>query len=141
MGDSVFFPRQNGSGQMDSLSGWEPDVAQQAFILVYGRDLNLLETRCWVLQGAGFRVQVTADLAEIVSVFRAGPPDLTILCHSLLPEQRKAALDTTRAACPNRKMLVLSGGVAALPHDEGTATIDSFDGPRVLVATVKSLLA
>ncbi|RXH54295.1 hypothetical protein [Granulicella sibirica] len=115
-------------------------MAKQAFILVYGRDLSLLETRCWVLEGAGFRVQGTADFAETMSVFKAEPPDLTILCHSLLPEQRKEALDATRAACPSRKMLVLSGGLGELPGHEETATIDAFDGPRVLVATVKRLL-
>ena len=141
MGDSVSFPRQNSSGQLDSLSGLEPDVAKQVCILVYGRDLSLLETRCWVLEGAGFHVQATTDFTETMDVFQVQSPDLTILCHSLLAEQQKAILDATRAARPSRKVLVLSGGMDALPHDAETATIDSFDGPRVLLAAVKQMLA
>ena len=141
MEDFVFFPRQNGSGLWDSPPGLERDVEKQANILVYGRDLSLLETRSWVLEGAGFRAQVAANFEDAMRIFETESPDLTILCHSLPPEQRATVLDATRVIRPKRKMLVLVGGLEPFRGDEETAVIDSFDGPRVLLATVERLLA
>lgn len=124
------------------MPGSESDMTKKALILVYGRELSLLETRCWVLEGAGFHVLSATHFDEATSIFDTDRPDLMILCHSLLPEQRQRILSATWALRPSRKVLVLAGGgIHAYPDDEGTAAIDSFDGPRVLLSTVNRMLS
>jgi hypothetical protein len=110
-------------------------------ILVCGNDETLLKTRALVLESAGFQVKVKlgiSHLKKVVDQHRA--TYLTVLCHSLAEGETEEALRYISHAMPSSKALVLTVGEprSASPT---TASLNAFDGPGALIATVNGLSA
>lgn len=107
------------------------------FILVYGREATLLQTRAWILEKAGHRVWPTMHKLEANSL--SEPIDLVVLCHTLSPEERRKALLTLATRWPEAKKLQLCPSSG--PAEKDVETFDIFEGPRGLLKKVNELLS
>lgn len=104
-------------------------------ILMYGRDICLLQTRALVLQHAGYRV---AAVQNWLGAPAHEAIDLLILCHSLTQQQRRKALEDASDQWPTAKQLCLTPTNG--PIDTDCLTFDSFGGPEKLIEVVGKLL-
>lgn len=109
-------------------------------ILLYGHDLDLLETRRLVLEYAGFRAEVVTSLEDAEKIVTAQPANLFVLCHSLSPRECENALRLAHSRQSVMKSLVLVTSAPAYRLGKDDELLNSFDGPTALVATVKRLL-
>ncbi len=111
------------------------------FIVVYGHDQSLLDTRTWVLQGAGYQVAQASHLSELQQVAGERAVALVVLCHTLTQQE----CDDTRASlCGQRsgiKRLLITANrpLSAQALDE--PAISAFDGPRALIDMVGKVLS
>jgi hypothetical protein len=80
----------------------------QASILLYGHEEQLLATRQWVLQSRGYRVVTMMDLEGLASVPSTPPVRLLLLCHTLSAEEATAAIDAVSARWPRAQSLTLA---------------------------------
>lgn len=104
-------------------------------VLCYGHDTRLLETRGWVLAQAGFEVTNAFELHAVKEALANQPFDLLLLCHTLQPDESRAALDylTLRALRTKRLLLAPAACDSFLPY----SYINK--GPAALIATVQHL--
>jgi DNA-binding response OmpR family regulator len=79
-----------------------------AAVLFYGHDELLLMTRRRILEGAGFRADVTSEVKEIPRLVRELPADLVVLCHSLSRMECVLAGMVARNHRPEVQMLLLA---------------------------------
>jgi hypothetical protein len=113
----------------------------ESHILICGNDETLLETRALVLESAGFQVKSRIGVSYLKQmVTLQGDVYLTVLCHSLAEAEREEALNYLSDARPASKSLVLTVGESR-PPERTTASLNAFDGPEALIATVKGLSA
>ncbi len=119
----------------------EPELAELASILIYGRDAQLLETRRWVLEGAGMQITTTTELSDVEGILVNEAIDLFILCHTLSPEEGDLCLIKAKALRPAMKRLVLTANTPLGSLGPREAKVSAFDGAKTLVLTVKRLLA
>jgi DNA-binding NtrC family response regulator len=108
-------------------------------ILVFGQDAQLLETRRWLLDAAGFQVRTTGDYPEVVRILDAASPRLLILCHTLSSEECGRVL-----ASANRphglKILALTAGKCGCHDLMQTESLEAMEGPAKFVSTVDKLI-
>ena len=108
-------------------------------ILIYGRDLSLLETRSCMLQKAGFRVRTAMELAEAERILRSEKVSLSILCHTLSSEQRSKAIAKVEELGPQIKKLLLAASTFPSIDGDPKDIFYTSAGPGALVATVNRL--
>ena len=108
-------------------------------ILLYGRDISLLETRCWVLENAGFEVSTTLDPKEAAKRIEAAHIDLFILCHTLSAEECASILAATHSLRPRMKTLMLSTSGSGCESKEDIV-LGPFTSPKILISTVCELM-
>lgn len=113
-------------------------------ILLLGNDSHLLDTRQWVFESAGYEVYATASflvLNHILTNHPASLPiDLMILCHSLSIEDCNRARSLARARFPKMEVVMLAANNGVLHSAEGDRVVDTAEGPRTLLETVKDLM-
>lgn len=114
-------------------------MSRQPRILVYGRDLALLETRRLVLESKQEPVAATTDLLEACRYVEVEQPELLILCYTLSELDRASILTVVEQIRPGMKVLVLEADGPPAPHST-PSTLNIFSGPRVLRAKVCALL-
>ena len=112
-------------------------MRERELILIYGRDAHLLDTRCWVLEQAGYRVLSVSDLSEAQQAAEVEEARVLILCHSLSRADCQAAVEMAEAVAPQMKVLTLTAGKAAYTEP----SLSAFDGPRRLIEEVGKLCA
>ncbi len=102
----------------------------RASILLLGNDPLLLETRAWMLERVGFRLNTTLDLDVLDQIASAQQIDLFLICDSFLPAMRRNALEVIESKWPGTKRLLFQR--AGDPIDVAvTATIiPAIEGPR-----------
>ena len=110
-------------------------------ILLWGKDAQLLETRQWVLQSRGYRVTVIAKLSDIRALRQSPPFTLFILCHSLSPEEARAAFAVASFRWPGIKQLVLVADTTRSPTGLLGQLLHTMNGPGALLATVHQLVS
>jgi DNA-binding response OmpR family regulator len=115
-------------------------MSAAASILVYGHEARLLETRRWVLEKAGFGVQVTMELQELERLTVNQGPDLLILCHTLSVNDCGEVLQRARELRPEMKVLLLTKHFPVSPEGAEVEVLSAFIGPKVLLATVEKVL-
>jgi hypothetical protein len=111
------------------------------FIVIYGRDPRLIETRISVLETAGFDVVGVTALPPLKKILTTKPTELLVLCHSLTTQERRAALEVERSLRPDMKVIVMSEPTSNhffLPEE---VVLPAHAGPRMLVETAQRLLA
>jgi DNA-binding response OmpR family regulator len=118
-------------------------------ILFYGHDELLLVTRRRILEGAGFRAEVTSELKEIPRLVHELPADLVVLCHSLSRTECVVAGMIARNHRPEARILLLVADGFFGERDGGrdTSMSEVADDiltlslePETLVAKVRSML-
>jgi DNA-binding response OmpR family regulator len=118
-------------------------------ILFYGHDELLLMTRRRILEGAGFRADVTSEVKEIPRLVRKLPADLVVLCHSLSRTECVVAGLVARNHRPEVRMLLLAADGFFRERDRERDSLMSEVAddiltlslePERLVAKVRSML-
>jgi len=111
-----------------------------AMVLLYGRDHRLLETRQWILQGAGWTVVAISSIDEAKQTMEAPLPKVLVLCHTLTVEDCQAALDIAKPL-PHLAVLLLEGLAPMGISDRCDAVLARYLGPADLIAAVTKLAA
>jgi DNA-binding response OmpR family regulator len=120
-----------------------------AAVVFYGHDELLLMTRRRILEGAGFRADVTSEVKEIPRLVRELPADLVVLCHSLTCTECVAAAMVARNHRPEVGVLLLmaDGFLRESDRESGYGISETADDiltlslePESLVAKVRSML-
>ena len=110
------------------------------YILVYGRDMALLDTRRLVLESAGFTTKTAGTQSGLAQELAVGQVVLCILCHTLSPEERRSMLEIIHYARPESKVLVLQANKNGYDLTSTDPVVSIFDGPAKLVATVQDIM-
>jgi hypothetical protein len=110
-------------------------------IVLIGQDRLLAETRQWVLQSDGLRVQTVVNLKDLEGILATEPLDLVVLCDSLAPKKRKEALLILHERWPKSKCLLLAPAVVPTDMDFDCPVCEAGDGPGKLLKTIHQLLA
>jgi len=108
-------------------------------ILIYERDIHLLNTRCLMLVHAAFEVATTLDLGEAASRIDADFVDLLILCHTLFAEECTSIPVNVHSLRPRMKTLILSTSRSGCESREDFV-LRTFASPLVLISTVCGLM-
>ena len=109
-------------------------------MLIYGRDLSLLETRGWVLERAGYASFLALRLDELKEIAASQPIALLLLCHSLSPEDGEEAMKAAAALRPGIRNLLVTANTSVASSARGERTVSAFDGPRAMIAAVAQAL-
>ena len=109
-------------------------------IVVYGHDQSLLDTRTWVLQGAGYQVSQVSHLSELEKTADERSVALVVLCHTLSGEE----WEETRASLayrPEIKRLLITANRPLSAQAISEPAVSAFDGPRALLEMVGKILS
>ena len=106
-------------------------------VLAVGRDSVLLETRCQVLQAAGYTVVPERSLKKAVARFREGDFDLVLLCHSIPAQDRERLTRLLREHTSRTPIVSVSCSLSGL-DSFADATIGN--DPRELILGLRELL-
>ena len=115
-------------------------MSTRPFILLFGRDALLVETRRLILNQRGYRTLAVQALSDFYSIPTREPVELLILCHSLDEDSCSEALNIAARRWPDAKSLALPGNVLK-PNisARGDAEFESV-GPRELVFALDHIL-
>jgi DNA-binding response OmpR family regulator len=105
--------------------------------LAVGRDSLLLQTRCQVLQSAGYTVVSALSLDESLKEFRSGDFDLVILCHSIPEPDRELLTKAVHSYSPKTPVIVVSATLSAMDR-LADAMVESE--PTILLQEIPKLL-
>jgi len=108
-----------------------------ASVLVFGRDHQLVHTRCLILEKAGFHVRTAASLPDIQQLPPEPHMDVMVLCHSLSPQDCDEALILTHERWPDIQTIALVAGVSDCGSDSTDAVMEAYEGPAKLIAAVR----
>ena len=109
-------------------------------LLLYGSNADLLQIRQMVLRSAGHEARGTTDPNELAQFMQIAPPDVLILCHSLLEAERVRILGLIPLLCPETKALVLLAGQRSSPEAHH-ANLETIEGPKRLLEVIEQLAA
>jgi hypothetical protein len=109
-------------------------------VLIYGRDLRLLETRSWILQKAGYKVSAAMELSDVKRILGSEKVNLSILCHTLSSEQRSRAVAKIEELRPHVKKLLLAASSFAPVEGNPEEMFYTSAGPSALIAAVNLLM-
>lgn len=82
-------------------------------VLMFGRDVMLLDTRRMVLQSAGYEVSTGTQLSELDRAVSLRSFDLLILCHTLALDECGRALALSLCRWPFMRTLRLRPGMVS----------------------------
>ena len=115
-------------------------MSSAPLVLIYGTDATLVQTRGWVLELAGCRVEQAGSVADVSALLSSRPIDLLLLCHSLNAEERRGALAIAHQQRPAARRLILCVDGAAGSRPDGDATLTAFIDTETLLSTVRELV-
>jgi hypothetical protein len=119
---------------------WDAAGSARHGILLYGHDSLLLETRCWVLEKAGFDVWTATELYEVKEIVLTRHIELFILCQSVSTEERQGWLFACDTVRPKMKTLVLGGDGYMYLTGGQDGFMSPFQDPEDLIAGVTAIL-
>ncbi len=120
----------------------EATMPKSATILIYGHDAQLLETRCMILERAGYSVLTATGLDEFERIPACRRVDLLLLCHSLSMEDCGRSLALAHSRWPQLKSLTLtSGAKRCFTSTLLEQTLDLMEGPAQLLSRIGKPLA
>ncbi len=109
-------------------------------IVVYGHDQSLLDTRTWVLQGAGYQVSQASHISDLEQTADERSVALVVMCHTLSGEE----CDETRTLLDHRpgvKRLLITANRPLSVQGMDEPAVSAFDGPRALLDRVAKILS
>jgi DNA-binding response OmpR family regulator len=116
------------------------DASESGCIVIYGLDVELLESRGLVLEAAGYLVCLCTRLTEVTHLIQTKKVDLLILCHSLSFEQSRDAATAIRALWPDIRILSLNNKELTSHPAMRFEAINDFVGPEVLITKISHVL-
>jgi DNA-binding NtrC family response regulator len=122
---------------LGSISRKEAKVYASGVILIFGHDAMLLETRCKVLESAGFLVWTASDAEDAVEVLAEEPVDLFMLCQTLCNEECEAILRSAHTLRPDMTNIVLCIDSYKESSDHRDLLFHYFLDPRSLIALIQ----
>ena len=115
-------------------------MSAPASVLVFGRDHQLVHTRCLILEKAGFSVRTAASLPDIRHLPSEPNMDVMLLCHSLSPQDCDEALSVTHQRWPHIQTIAMISGHSDCGSSSTDAAIDATEGPAKLINAVRNRL-
>ena len=110
-----------------------------AKVLIYASDSLLAETRCWVLEQAGFEVTLVTGLLQAVQALTTQEINLLILCHSLSQADCESAVAFSHQVRPRMRNLLLKNQFSPRDQRGNDAVCCAPFEPKELVQTVRTL--
>ena len=108
-------------------------------ILSVSYDQPLLVTRELILEQAGYDVSSAFGFAEALEICKTGHDfDLILMGHSMPQKDKTALLAALRPKCQAPLLSILRHGDSPIPQAD--YSVDSDDGPAVLLEAVKAAL-
>jgi len=108
-------------------------------ILSVSYDQPLLVTRQMILEQAGFNVSSAFGFAEALEICKTRHDfDLILMGHSMPQKDKMALLTALRPKCSAPLLPILRHGDSPTPQAD--YSVDSADGPVVLLEAVKAAL-
>ena len=114
-------------------------MSASARILIFGHEPVLLESRCLILERAGFQVWTASEAAETASLIVSKEIDLLILCRSILRTERGDILTIAHEVRPEMKNLILADDLSRDAAPGRDTIADHFMSPEALLATAHRL--
>ena len=125
---------------MIGLNVEETPAPSPAVILVYGRDPKLLHSRGLLLQKTGLEIVQASELEQACQLLIERSPVLLVLCHTVTQEDAECILDKAAGIKSAPQSIILTAhGKGCSVANCGTS-VDVYDGPRALLASVKNVL-
>lgn len=109
-------------------------------LLCYGHDDLLLFTRKKILERE-FSVEICTHISGLELILSQGPVDVAVLCHSVPDEECHEVLLRVRERSPSVKVLVLYESVPQICTGDSDKTMESLEGPHMLIQDVQALMA
>ena len=114
-------------------------MTERHWILLFGADAMLVDTRSKVLENAGFRVAPSMTLSETERELNEKPIALLLLCHSLAPADCEMAIAAAIAINSKIPILLLSAASGPAVEKAGVA-VHQMNGPQHLLKAIHELL-
>ena len=111
-------------------------MGQPPSILSISSYQSLLQTREWILKGAGFHVVSTPDVNQALAQCRTGHFDVVIIGHGIPSKSRAVLMTELRRQRGTRVISLFSLGEPPAP--EADYSLHSLEGPEKLIAVVKA---
>lgn len=139
---SVQYPKSDANGIAASNILRFPDGGSSLplrppLLVNYGRDLKLMQIRCWILEASGYRVRIVGARADD-SLFQESA-DLLILCHTLSLFEVVQCLQLAHRHSYSAKVLALRA-THPVTIDLPVATFNTMEGPKAFLAMLADLL-
>jgi PleD family two-component response regulator len=109
-------------------------------ILLISYDESLLLTRRMILKQAGYEVTAALGFTESMEICSAEQKfDLIIMGYTIPRKDKAALVAAVRPKCKAPVLSIRRGGDEPLP--EADASVDSLDGPIMLIEAVKAVIS
>ena len=108
-------------------------------LICYGHEDMLLFTRKCILERE-FSVEVCGGLTRLGELLAQGPVHVVVMCHSVPDWECEEAIELSRAAWPEVKILTLREGDHGECPLHSDRTMESLDGPPTLLRKLHSML-
>lgn len=109
-------------------------------VLLFGRDAGLQQTRAWILNKDGFRVDTPSSLYELKTCLSARIYGLLVLCHSLSAADRSAAISIAASWLPEVKLLAVEKQAPGTLVSPFAHVVRISSGPEGFRSAVHALL-
>ena len=111
-----------------------------ASVLLFGHDPRLLQTRSWVFQRNGCAAHTVTSEQEFRTEFLQHHPHVLLLCQTLSARECEAAASFAEEHGPNTRCILLYTRETGWSLDREHILLNSNEGPRHLVDTVRRVL-
>jgi DNA-binding response OmpR family regulator len=128
------------SSVQTSQCGCAEGASEAGYVVIYGLDLELLESRGLVLDAAGYLICLCTRLTEVTHAIQTKKVNLLILCHSLSFEQARDAANAMRALWPDIRILSLNNKGLTSHLTLRFEAINDFVEPEVLITKISHIL-
>lgn len=99
----------------------------------------LLYTRKCILERE-FAAEICCSVVRLGEILAQGPVQAVVVCHSVPDWECDEVIDLSRAAWPEVKVLILQEGITGECSPYGDRTMESLEGPPVLLHKLHSML-
>lgn len=108
-------------------------------ILVFGRDMKLLETRLLILEGAGLRCHAVSSVADLIHFVCVNEVDIVMLSQCLSLDDVQAVLDIVASVNPDTLILRLSSFYSDIPI-KNEVLLDAGESPHRILKELENFL-
>jgi hypothetical protein len=104
-------------------------MSKHISIVLYGRNLHLLDTRRRLLQEAGYQVWTAIQISGVFAIIIEERIEFLILCHTLSPEERAWAFAFANVQSPPIQCVLLGARKSRCPGETLQNVLDVQQRP------------